>query len=63
MPDSAMPALKKSGKRNIAVVVANPPPECPQMPARSMSIHGYRRASCCMPAIWSGIVLSRPMAP
>jgi hypothetical protein len=46
-----MPALKKSGKRNIAVVVAKPPPEWPQMPARDRSIHGYFSASSFMPAI------------
>ena len=51
------PTLKKSGKRNIAVVVANPPPEWPQMPARrcrstdnaapAPSCRRSDRESCC----------------
>ena len=38
MPDSAMPTLKKSGKRNIASAVMKPPPECPHIAARKMLV-------------------------
>ena len=60
-----MPTLKKSlnGARSSASAVMNPPPEWPHIAALVMSIHGYFFASSFMPAIWSGIVLSRPIRP